>query len=156
MNYVVGIDPDASKPGFALTHGQKIIELRSMPQPELIEHIVSLAATHHLIVKIEDVEAAKTTFARRGVSAAGMMKIAQNVGQVKQAARDIVEQLKSKGITPVMVKPLRGKVKMQAKKNGAYFNKLTGWTGRSNTDSRDAALIALWGNPEVKSWQNSL
>ncbi|GGY87764.1 hypothetical protein [Shewanella fodinae] len=157
MNYVIGIDPDASKPGFALVHGKKIIEMRSMPQPELIEYIVGLAAAHEIIVKIEDVEASKPTYVRPGAGSAEMLKIAQNVGQVKQSCRDVVAQLKSKGITPVMVKPLRGPVKKQAKENHAYFCKLTGWNGgpkSTNQDKRDAAMIALWGNAEVKSWRS--
>lgn len=154
VSFIIGIAPDATKPSFALTQGQKIIELCSMIQPELIERIVRLAALHQITVKIEDVEATKPTFIRPDVSVAGMMKITQKVEQVKQASRDITEQLKSKGITPVMVKPLRGSVKRAAKKNGVYFNKLTGWTGCSNQDTRDATMIALWGKPEVKSWRN--
>jgi hypothetical protein len=144
MNYVIGIDPDAQKSGVALVEVNRIVEMQKMSLPELIEYCVEMAVSHDVTVKIEDVESWKNVRQRPGQNFAAMRKISQNVGQVKQAARSIVEMLISKGITPVMVKPLRGPIK-QAKKNSAYFNKVTGWTGRSNEDCRDAALIALFG-----------
>jgi hypothetical protein len=144
MNYIIGIDPDAQKSGVALVEVNRIVEMQKMALPELIEYCVGMAISHNIIVKIEDVESWKNVRQRPGQNFAAMRKISQNVGQVKQAARSIVEMLVSKGITPVIVKPLRGPIK-QAKKNSAYFNKVTGWTGRSNEDCRDAALIALFG-----------
>lgn len=141
----IGIDPDLVRSGVAFVHGQKILELSTLSMPELIEYVVLKAQAHEIEVLIEDVESIKPTFARKGTGLAAMRKISQNVGQVKAAARLIREMLVSKGVDVKMVGPLTGAVKMKAKKNSEYFNKLTGWGGRSNQDTRDAALIALHG-----------
>lgn len=91
---------------------------------------------------LEDVEAIKATFMRKGQNPAAMRKIAQNVGQVKQTARLIKEMADYFGVDIVMVKPLGGLAK-SAKKNADLFKRLTGWEGRSNEDTRDAAMLAL-------------
>lgn len=145
MSLIIGIDPDLKASGVAIVVRNKISELKNMPFPELIEYITALAADNEITVKLEDVNAWRSVKHRAGTGPAAMRKISQNVGQVKATASLIKEMLNSKGIEVHLVKPLKGKVKMQAKKNSAYFNKLTGWTGSSNEDNRDAALIALHG-----------
>lgn len=145
MSLIIGIDPDLKASGVAIVVRNKISELKNMPFPELIEYITALAADNEITVKLEDVNAWSSVKHRAGTGPAAMRKISQNVGQVKAVATLIKQSLNSKGIEVHLVKPLRGEVKMQAKKNSAYFNKLTGWTGRSNEDNRDAALIALHG-----------
>lgn len=145
MFLIIGIDPDLKASGVAIVVRNKISELKNMPFPELIEYITALAADNEIMVKLEDVNAWSGVKHRAGTGPAAMRKISQNVGQVKAVATLIKQSLNSKGIDVHLVKPLRGEVKMQAKKNSAYFNKLTGWTGSSNEDNRDAALIALHG-----------
>ena len=145
MSLIIGIDPDLKASGVAIVVRNKISELKNMPFHELIEYITALAADNEITVKLEDVNAWSSVKHRAGTGPAAMRKISQNVGQVKAVATLIKQSLNSKGIEVHLVKPLRGEVKMQAKKNSAYFNKLTGWTGRSNEDNRDAALIALHG-----------
>ena len=49
-----------------------------------------------------------------------------------------------------LVKPLQGPAKRQAKADAEYFNRITGWAGRSNSDTRDAALLALYGVKESR------
>ncbi|WP_407829356.1 hypothetical protein [Shewanella algae] len=141
---VVGIDPDLEASGLAIVNRNKIAELKKMPFVELIEFITALAADNDVVVKLEDVNLWKSVKKRPGTNDLVMRKISQNVGQVKATATHIKDLLNSKGINVILVKPLRGPVK-QAKANSAYFNKLTGWNGRSNEDTRDAALIALFG-----------
>ncbi len=75
------------------------------------------------------------------------MSIAEDLGKVKATARLIKEVLEDKGIKVTLVKPLRGPIK-KAEDSSVYFNKITGWTGRSNADTRDAALIAMFGQGE--------
>lgn len=145
MSLIIGIDPDLKASGVAIVVRNKISELKNMPFPELIEYITALAADNEITVKLEDVNAWSSVKHRAGTGPAAMRKISQNVGQVKAVATLIKQSLNSKGIEVHLVKPLKGEVKMQAKKNSAYFNKLTGWTGSSNEDNRDAALIALHG-----------
>ncbi|MCG9964602.1 hypothetical protein [Shewanella cutis] len=143
---IIGIDPDLQASGVAIVIRNKISSMQKMPFPELIEYITTLAADNEIIVKLEDVNAWAGVKHRAGTGPAAMRKISQNVGQVKATASLIKEMLNSKGIDVQLVKPLKGEVKMMAKKNHVYFCKLTGWQGgRTNEDTRDAALIALHG-----------
>lgn len=165
----IGIDPDLTKSGVATLVGGKIQHLKSMGFSELIDFVVSSAASSPCAVLLEDVDNKKPVFPKRlrqsvkgqnpllayvghapsqgGSSAKVNMSIAEDLGKVKATARLIKEVLEDKGITVTLVKPLRGPIK-KAKDSSVYFNKITGWTGRSNADTRDAALIAMFGQGE--------
>jgi hypothetical protein len=163
----IGIDPDLTKSGVAVVVNGKIIFIKSMGFSELIAYVVGLTHEQAVVtVFLEDVDNKKPVFPKRlkqsnkgqnpllqfvghapsqcGSAAKVNMSIAEDLGKVKATARLIKEVLEDNGVTVKLVKPLRGPIKA-AKKNSAYFNKITGWTGRSNEDSRDAALIALFG-----------
>lgn len=170
MKLIIGIDPDLTKSGVATVVGGKILLLKSMGFSELIEFVVSSAASSPCVVLLEDVDNKKPVFASKlkrtakgqnpllayvghATSQGGSefkinMSKAEDLGKVKATARLIKEVLEGNGITVTLVKPLRGPVK-QAKDSSVYFNKITGWTGRSNADTRDAALIALFGKGEL-------
>lgn len=164
----IGIDPDLTKSGVATVVNGEIVTLKSMGFSELIEFVVSKS---HLpcAVLLEDVDNKKPVFASKlkrtvkgqnpllayvghapsqsGSNAKVNMSIAEDLGKVKATARLIKEVLEDKGIAVTLVKPLRGPIK-KAKDSSVYFNKITGWTGRSNADTRDAALIAMFGQGE--------
>ena len=161
----IGIDPDLTKSGVATVVNNEIVTLKSMGFSELIEFVISKS---HLpcAVLLEDVDNKKPVFPKRlrqsakgqnpllayvghapsqsGSNAKVNMSIAEDLGKVKATARLIKEVLEDKGIKVTLVKPLRGPIK-KAKDSSVYFNKITGWTGRSNADTRDAALIAMFG-----------
>ncbi|WP_223417761.1 hypothetical protein [Shewanella inventionis] len=163
----VGIDPDLTKSGVAVVVNGKIIFIKSLGFSELIAYVVGLTHEHGVVtVLLEDVDNKKPVFPKRlkqtnkgqnpllqyvgyapsqsGSAMKVNLSIAEDLGKVKATARLIKEVLEDNGIRVQLVKPLRGPIKA-AKKNSSYFNKITGWTGRSNEDSRDAALIALFG-----------
>lgn len=164
----IGIDPDLTKSGVATVVNGEIVTLKSMGFSELIEFVISKS---HLpcAVLLEDVDNKKPVFPKRlrqsvkgqnpllayvghapsqsGSNAKVNMSIAEDLGKVKATARLIKEVLEDKGIKVTLVKPLRGPIK-KAKDSNVYFNKITGWTGRSNADTRDAALIAMFGQGE--------
>lgn len=164
----IGIDPDLTKSGVASVVNGEIVTLKSMGFSELIEFVISKS---HLpcAVLLEDVDNKKPVFPKRlrqsvkvqnpllayvghapsksGTNAKVNMSIAEDLGKVKATARLIKEVLEDKGIKVTLVKPLRGPIK-KAKDSSVYFNKITGWTGRSNADTRDAALIAMFGQGE--------
>lgn len=164
----IGIDPDLTKSGVATVVNNEIVTLKSMGFSELIEFVISKS---HLpcAVLLEDVDNKKPVFPKRlrlsakgqnpllayvghapsqsGSNAKVNMSIAEDLGKVKATARLIKEVLEDKGIKVTLVKPLRGPIK-KAKDSSVDFNKITGWTGRSNADTRDAALIAMFGQGE--------
>ena len=86
------------------------------------------------------------------------MKQAQNVGENKAAAKDIIVKLRRAGVPVIEISPskrdkaytkMNGKIlrkdvmylKMPTKTTQAQFKKLTGYEGRSSEHSRDAATL---------------
>lgn len=146
MSRVIGIDPDLVRSGVAVVDDGEIAELLSLEFFTLVERfIMPLANNEEVLFIVEDVEANKPVFDRPKENRKKMLKIAQNVGQCKAVGRLIIQALEHYGCNYKKVKPIRGDVKRKAKEDAKYFNKFTGWTGGSNEDKRDAALLALHG-----------
>jgi len=147
MKIIIGIDPDIVKSGLAVIQNGKITNLESLSFVDLInavDHIPS--GKDGFTIKIENPEAIKPLFGAKTKNKRAIReKICQDVGKCKATARLICEVLESKGYIVNKIKPLTGPTKKQAKSDAEYFNKITGWQGRSNEDKRDAALIALFG-----------
>lgn len=146
---IIGIDPDMIASGFAVVKDGKIISLMSVKLTLLVEHVQQFGQPSDVIIKLENPAANKTVFTR-DISGARNQRavkdaIAMRVGKVMATTHHIKEILEWAGYNVQMIKPLSGKVKSQSKLDAEYFNRLTGWTGRSNQDKRDAALIALFG-----------
>jgi hypothetical protein len=59
---------------------------------------------------------------------------------VKAIGSKITEMLQYHHCNYLLVSPIKGLLK-KTKKDAALFKKLTGWTGRSNADNRDAAML---------------
>ena len=153
---IIGIDPDVELSGVAVTKAGRIISLDKMALFELVAFIDE--HKHRAVFHLEDIQHVKPTFPRfmkdnrgcvRPVTPAVRDNISQKVGMVKAAARFIQNGLKNAGAEYVLIKPLKGDIK-KAKSDAQYFNRLTGWKGRSNEDNRDAALLALYGNASKK------
>jgi hypothetical protein len=141
----VGIDPDIVKSGIAVLEGGKLTSLHALPFAEIPDFLLSLGGQICVQVKIENPGAIKTMWSNAGKGGLRVqMSIAQDVGRVMAVAELLRQVLEHAGYQVKMVKPLSGPVK-KAKDDAEFFNRLTGWTGRSNQDKRDAALIALYG-----------
>lgn len=149
---IIGIDPDLDKSGVAVVVNGQLQQLHGMCFFDLIKYIDEHADDAFFV--LEDVEASKPTYGRalnernRSKREAIMKKIAQDVGKVKATGRFIRQYLEGCGARFVAIPPLRGNAK-KAKKDAEFFNKITGWTGKSNEDKRDAAMLALYGIPKV-------
>ncbi len=143
---IIGIDPDLEASGVAIVRNGQIESLQNMDFFDLQEFIqLQKEVEPDVIFAVEDVELNKALYAKHnGQKAKVREKIGQNVGQAKGVTRLIEQYLIRLNCRYVMVAPLKGRFK-KAKKDSEYFNRLTGWTGRSNADKRDAAMIALYG-----------
>ena len=137
---IIGIDPDLAKNGVALVEQGQLKTMSAKPFVELMAYI---DANPDALFAVEDVEYNKPVF-NRYLNKPQNLKVAQNVGMVKGVARHIFEYLEYRDCLYVRVPPLKGRLKT-AKDDAKYFNRLTGWQGRSSADKRDAALIALYG-----------
>ena len=137
---IIGIDPDTDKSGVAVVVDGKIVDLMTSSLIEfrvLIPEWVRMGAHFAL----ESIEETKPTF-NRGVNTKANTRISQNVGAVKQQAKNIRLELEHYGAQYTLIKPLTGTAKT-CKKNAEFFNKYTGWHKKSNADQRDAAMLAL-------------
>ena len=143
---IIGIDPDLEASGVAIVRNGQIESLQNMDFFDLQEFIqLQKEVDPDVIFAVENVELNKALYAKHnGQKAKVREKIGQNVGQVKGVARLIEKYLARLDCRYVMVTPLKGRFK-KAKEDKHYFNRLTGWTGNSNPDKRDAAMIALYG-----------
>jgi len=142
----IGIDPDTDKSGIAIVVNKQIIDLATVKLFDLIEYLDAAGPKDTIVVKVEDPNMIKPLFGEKAKNKRAIReKICQDVGGCKAVARLICELLESHNYKVIKVRPLKGPIKRQAKNDGNYFNKITGWKGRTNEDKRDAAMIALWG-----------
>ena len=133
MSVIMGVDP-GSNTGIALFEGGKLTTLQTIEPHQLVEVIETVSPSR---VVFEDSRLISPTW-KRGVSNAAQLKIARDVGQIDAWCRLIVAtcarlQIPAHGISPKQ----KG-----AKLDAAQFTALTGWEGRSNEHTRDAAALA--------------
>ena len=109
---------------------------------------VKLLSKEGFIFAVEDVNKIKAMYSRkRKGGPAVQASIAQDVGKVKAAGTILIDYIEHMGGTVVLVPVGVGKA---TKKDGKLFNKITGYTGRTNEDSRDAYWIADYAYKKLK------
>ena len=104
MSKIIGIDPDLEASGICELINGKVSTLYKLKIAELIEDIPTLIS-NGFIFAIEDVEKKRATFRRGRANNAVMMKIAQNVGQVKGIQRVVCECIKHQEGTLIKTPP---------------------------------------------------
>jgi hypothetical protein len=134
---VIGVDPDSKKHGIAIYNDGKLIELNEWGIAELIESAHMLRG--EVLFSIEDVASQSFVYARNVNSKAVQSNIAMKVGRCQQAQIEFQRMLDHLGFKYVLHKPQRGN---WAKKK-AMFERTTGWTKRSNEDTRSAAYFGF-------------
>lgn len=147
---IIGIDPDMTESGVAVVQGKDVlIELAKRNINELVPYLKQWAQNHALTIKIEDPNLISPTFPRVIKDARSLKavrdKISQDVGRVKASATLIIQILEYNGFTVQKVKPIKGPIKQLCKNDSKHFNQVFKWAGRSNEDTRDAAIIAVYG-----------
>lgn len=146
---VIGIDPDMRKSGVAyIAKDGSIIDMESLGVADIIA--MARAFGDRAIFAIEDVNKHGTIYKhnRKG-GAAVQSRIAQNVGMVKAAGSMIAELIGDATGRPPIMAPLG--IGKQVKRSAKLFNQYTGWQGKSNEDTRDAACIGRWVAAQLRS-----
>lgn len=136
MSIVIGVDPDSNKHGIAIYNDGKLIALEQKSLIQIISELQDGKLCNALWV-VENVAGNNFIYARNNKSGAVGQNIAQKVGMVKQAQKELTRALEHFGVKFELVKPARGN---WAKKKDV-FERLTGWAGRSNEDTRAAAFF---------------
>jgi hypothetical protein len=127
---VIGIDP-GTKTGFAVkTLAGEWLEISTLKLHRAFERVKKYAESATLYVVVED--------ARKRVwfGNSGREKL-QGAGSVKRDCKAWEDFLADAGVLTIFRKPARGMTKI----NPAYFTRLTGYTKRTSTHARDAAML---------------
>lgn len=139
---IIGVDPDSKAHGVAVYDNNKLIELRSMALVEFIELLDNINDPNIIEVHIEDVCASSAAFTSRDSkqNINVKLKMAQFIGMCKQSQIELERMVEHRGI-----KIVKHKISKMWKKDKAQFEKVTGWVGRSNEDTRSAAYFGFLG-----------
>tara|TARA_R110002096_G_C14174196_1_gene686216 strand:+ start:123 stop:563 length:441 start_codon:yes stop_codon:yes gene_type:complete len=138
---IIGIDPDSRAHGVAVYRDGALIELNCIPLTGLLSFIY-LEDASNVEVHIEDVNAVSAAFNARDrkTNINVKLKMAQHIGMCKQSQTEL-ERL----FEWMNVKVVKHKISKMWKKDKAQFEKVTGWKGRSNEDTRSAAWFGYMG-----------
>lgn len=145
MITILGIDPDSEAHGVAIYTDGKLSQLRTM---QLIDFFVLDAEIKIDEVHMENVCAQNQTFQKKGIhNLAAAKNVARSVGMCQQAQIELERVFEHLGIK--VVKHPISKNWKPAKTGKPMFEKVTGWTGKSNEDTRSAAYFGYLG---VREW----
>lgn len=139
---VIGIDPDSKAHGVATFENKVLTKLESINLPILMNYFQMLQGLMvHIQVNIENVCGMNAVFRQRqSKNAAVSMKMANSVGRCQQSQIEVERMAEHFGFEIV-----RHKISKTWKKDKAQFEKVTGWKGRSNEDTRSAAYFGWLG-----------
>ena len=149
MEYVViGIDPDSEKHGIAIYRKNALCELLSLNSIELYVHLTQHEKTalseSRLVIHMENpLGNSSSAFSHsKSEPLSVKFKKSESVGRVKQAQRSVEQLAELLGI------PVVHHRNSNAWKKGTQaelFKRITGWSGRSNEDTRSAAYFGWLG-----------
>jgi nucleoid DNA-binding protein len=137
---VIGIDPDIKKSGAAVYINGGLKDLYNLSLHDFFWFFKAFENLDPLIV-IEDGNLISSIYQRYNAKSKGnksiQNKIIENIGKNKQRATDLIEIANYFNFRVVTKKPRKGN--WSDKKE--MFEKVTGWKGRSNPETRSAAFF---------------
>ena len=133
----VGIDPDSSAHGVAVYEGKKLMQLYKLPLLEIMD-LLNLHDKDNLKVSIENVCANNFVYARNAqANKNAHAKVALSIGRCQQSQTELMRLLDKLDIPYVLHKPQKG----NWAKDKTMFERVTGWSKKSNEDTRSAAYF---------------
>lgn len=140
---IIGIDPDSKAHGVAFYRNGELYALEMLNNKQLLIDHQLATCDWDILVSIEDVCANNFVYARNNKgNKAVTSKIAMAIGRCQQSQKELMMWLDNYNVKYVLHKPQKG----NWAKNKAQFEKVTGWTGRSNEDTRSAAYFGWLGS----------
>ena len=146
---VIGIDPDSDKHGVAIYENNKLTSLSMMTIVDFFDLLQFTWSGEKLysniIISIEDVCASNAVFVKPKLSYSGkdlaeVKARSRKLGKCQQSQIELEELFQWYGI-----KVIKHKISKAWKKDKDLFEKITGWKGRSNEDTRSAAYFGYLG-----------
>ncbi len=136
VDTVVGLDPDSDKHGVAVFVGGVLKELLNLDLPGLRAWLDTQRVP--LLFSIEDVVSQSFVYVRNTkASKAAQSKVGVAIGRCQQAQVEVRRELDARGIQYRLFKPMSG----NWADNKRMFEAATGWSGRSNSETRSAAFF---------------
>lgn len=134
----IGIDPDAKAHGVAVYVNSKLEFLETMTTPALVELFEKCELYPDFQVAIENVLAQSFVYRRNVKEQKSVQsKVALSIGRNQQAQYEIMQFMDRLKIQYKRIKPGGG----NWAHDPALFERITGWHGRSNSDTRSAAFF---------------
>ena len=134
MAFVMGFDPGEQTGVSRYLDGDLVGLFTIVPA----QYGVVLAEYHPDLLVIEDSRLQSHVFTGPKESPAARLKIARNIGMVDGFCSILTRLAETLEIPMIGVSPLVKGAKLDANR----FAELTGWTGKSNQHTRDAAAVA--------------
>lgn len=135
---ILGIDPDSKAHGVAIYIDGVLVDLRSMTLMQIIDHAIWEG---DITIHIEDVCANNAAFSKKGIAnKKAATAINRSIGKCQQAQIELERFFEGAG-----VKVVKHKISSMWKKDKAQFERVTGWKGRSNEDTRSASWFGYLG-----------
>jgi hypothetical protein len=137
---IVGIDPDSTKSGVAMSEGGKLTRLVNLSFFDLTEFLRENAANISLVVVEAGWLNQSNWHLARYMSANKAASIGNDTGRNHQTGILICEVCEGLSIKCRLSKPNKKNI---TKNNAEAFKKITGWQGRTNPETRDAAMLII-------------
>ena len=134
--FMIGIDPDVDKSGVAFLNGNEL-KLDNLTFFQLFDYLKDMKEIYKgLIVYVECGFLNKSNWHKKSdKSAAFNSKIGEFTGANFETAKKIVEMCEYLKISHIKIKPTRSKISNDS------FKQITGYTGRTNQEQRDAFML---------------
>ena len=138
MKVIVGVDPDSNAHGIAIYIDGKLVSLHEWQLMDIHCYVLQLGVVDELFFSIENVLANTFIYERNEKDTKRIQsKVGIAVGRCQQAQMELMRLLDYHGVPYQTFKPMRGNWAADKK----MFERITGWTGRSNADTRSAAFF---------------
>lgn len=136
---VIGIDPDSDRMGIAIYFDKKLSICTTTTIPELItEYLPELQKQGDLFFSIENVLAQNFVYSRNVKATKGAQgAVSNSIGRCQQNQRELMRWLEHYDLPCIAYTPTSG----NWADNKVLFERVTGWVGRSNSESRSAAYF---------------
>lgn len=153
MRVDVGIDPDSVAHGAAIAIDRKLTQLKCMTLYEIFMFVSSLPPEADIRFHIEDTDKLKAVFSDKRANlrkTSGNMEkktgeVGRKIGLVQQSQKELIKFLESIP-RPIKIRLYPVSSAWKAPKAGAiYMQRVWGYTGRSNEDTRSAAYFLSLG-----------
>ena len=146
---IIGIDPDSEAHGVAMFKVDGICKLQCLTLVELFE-IIKFNSDEVFEAHMENVCGNNATFQKRGIhNQRATTNVSRSLGKCQQSQIELERVFKHLGVK-VVLHPISKNWKAASIGKKA-LEKYTGWTGRSNEDTRSAAYFG-WLGCKVNKW----